>query len=153
MEEAGFLTRFASKVTLVHRRDFFRASKIMLDRARANPKIEILVPRTVEEILTGEDGKVRGVTLANPESGERHELACQGLFSAIGHTPNSELFQGKLDLDEEGYVRVHDGSFTSAEGVFAAGDICDRKYRQAITAAGMGCMAAIDAARWLEAQE
>jgi len=153
MEEANFLTRFATKVTVVHRRDFFRASKIMVDRARANPKVEILVPRVIDEILTGDDGKVRGLALTNPESGEKHELACQGFCMAIGHSPNSGLFTGKLELDETGYIKVHDGSLTSVEGVFAAGDICDKRYRQAITAAGMGCMAAIDAERWLEAQE
>ncbi len=153
MEEASFLTRFARKVTIVHRRDYFRASTIMLERARGNPKIEFLVPATVEEIHTGDDGRIRAVTLRNPETEESWEQPCEGLFSAIGHSPNSAVFEGKVELDEEGYVRVHDGTFTSVEGVFAAGDICDRKYRQAITAAGMGCMAAIDTERWLESQE
>jgi thioredoxin reductase (NADPH) len=130
-----------------------RASQIMQDRARRNPKIEFLVPKTVEDILVGADGKVRGALLQDVDSGERTELAAQGLFVAIGHVPNSKLFRGKLDLDPSGYILVRDGTFTSVEGVFAAGDICDKKYRQAITAAGMGCMAAIDAERWLEAQE
>ncbi len=152
MEEATFLTRYASKVTLVHRREVFRASKIMLERAQRNPKIEFLLPRVVDEILTGADGKIRGVMLRNPDSDEVDEFACQGLFVAIGHEPNSKIFRGKLDMDGAGYIRVHDGTFTSVEGVFAAGDICDKKYRQAVTAAGMGCMAAIDCERWLESQ-
>ncbi len=153
MEEANYLTRYATKVTVVHRRAELRASQIMQDRARRNPKIEFLVPKTVEDLLVGADGKLRGALLQDTESGERTEFAAQGLFVAIGHEPNSKLFKGKLDLDEAGYIKVHDGTFTSVEGVFAAGDICDKKYRQAITAAGMGCMAAIDAERWLEAQE
>jgi thioredoxin reductase (NADPH) len=150
MEEANYLTRYASKVTVVHRRPEFRASKIMLARAERNPKIEFLVPYAIEDILVGADKKIRGVVLEHAETKERSEFACQGLFVAIGHVPNSKLFQGKLDMDEAGYIKVHDGSYTSVEGVFAAGDICDKKYRQAITAAGMGCMAAIDAERWLE---
>ena len=152
MEEATYLTRYASKVTLVHRRREFRASKIMEDRARRNAKVEFLVPKAVEDILVGGDGKMRGALLVDTESGERTEFPAQGLFVAIGHVPNSKLFKGKLELDESGYIRVHDGTYTSVEGVFAAGDICDKKYRQAVTAAGMGCMAAIDAERWLEAQ-
>jgi thioredoxin reductase (NADPH) len=152
MEEAGFLTRFARSVTLVHRRDAFRASKIMLERAQRNRKIRFLLPYTVTEIQTGEDGKVRGVALRHEGGGQPSEVACQGLFLAIGHEPNSKLFRGKLAMDADGYVQVKNGTFTSVEGVFAAGDICDRKYRQAVTAAGMGCMAAIDCERWLEAQ-
>ena len=153
MEEANFLTRYARSVTVLHRRDVFRASHIMLERARKNPKIRFRVPRVVQEILTGEDGRIRGVLLHDPDSGATEEFPTQGLFAAIGHVPNSTLFEGKLDLDEDGYVKVHAGSRTSVEGVFAGGDICDKRYRQAITAAGMGCMAAIDAERWLESQE
>ncbi len=153
MEEAGFLTRYASKVTLFHRRDVFRASTIMLDRVKDNPKIEIRVPATVEELLVGDDGKLRGLRTKNPDTGEVEEFPCQALFSAIGHVPNSKLFAGQIEMDKEGYIDVHDGSLTSVEGVFVAGDVADHRYRQAITAAGMGCMAAIDATRWLEGQE
>jgi thioredoxin reductase (NADPH) len=152
MEEANFLTRYASKVTLFHRRDVFRASKIMLDRARANPKIEFQVPTEIDEILVGPDERFRGVRARNTATRETFEFPAQGLFIAIGHEPSSKVFRGKLDMDETGYIKVHDGTYTSVEGVFAAGDVCDKRYRQAITAAGMGCMAAIDAERWLEAQ-
>jgi len=152
MEEANFLTRYAKKVTVFHRREVFRASKIMLERAQRNPKIAFQVPTEVEDVLVGDDGKIRGVRGRNPETRESFDFPCQGLFVAIGHEPNSKIFRGKLDMDETGYIRVHDGSRTSVEGVFAAGDVCDKRYRQAITAAGMGCMAAIDAERWLESQ-
>ncbi len=153
MEEANFLTRFAKKVTILHRREEFRASKIMLERAQKNSKIEFVLNQSPVEYLRADDGKLRGVAVEGTKTGERSELDCDGLFLAIGHVPNSKIFKGKLDLDDDGYIIVHDGTATSVEGVFAAGDIADRRYRQAITAAGMGCMAAIDAERWLESQE
>jgi len=148
MEEATFLTRFARSVTLIHRRDEFRASRIMLDRARANEKIKFLTNTQVISIEG--DPKVTGVRLHNTETGEDSELAVTGVFVAIGHDPRSELVRGKVDLDAEGYVLV-DGrtTSTSVEGVFAAGDLVDHTYRQAITAAGSGCAASIDAERWL----
>jgi thioredoxin reductase (NADPH) len=148
MEEAIFLTKFASKVTVVHRRDQLRASKIMQARAFSNPKIGFLWDSTVTEVLG--DGKVTGARIANLKSGETSELAVDGVFVAIGHTPNTSLFEGQLEL-ESGYIRT-DGTTTqtSVPGVFAAGDVVDFRYRQAITAAGMGCMAAIDAERFVE---
>ena len=152
MEEANFLTRFARKVTVFHRREEFRASKIMLERARKNAKIEFRVPTVIDDILTGKDGRIRAVIARNPVTDESEEFPTEGLFVAIGHDPNSKIFRGKLAMDPAGYILVHDGTFTSVEGVFAAGDVCDKKYRQAVTAAGMGCMAAIDAERWLETQ-
>jgi thioredoxin reductase (NADPH) len=153
MEEANFLTRFASKVTLIHRSDRFRASRIMLERARANPKIEFLEWREPIEVLDGGTGKVQGVRLRDPRDGSLSELKVDGFFLAIGHVPNTGLFKGALDLDGNGYIRcAPDSSRTSVEGVFACGDCVDHVYRQAITAAGMGCRAAIDAERWLEAQ-
>jgi thioredoxin reductase (NADPH) len=150
MEEATFLTRFAKRVTIVHRREGFRASKIMYERAKSNAKIDWMVNKLVEEIHAGATGKVAGVTLRDLASGEASRVATDGVFMAIGHKPNSELFAGQLEMDELGYLKVHQGTHTSVEGVFAAGDITDRVYRQAVTAAGMGCMAAIDAERWLE---
>lgn len=153
MEEATYLTRFASKVSIVHRREGFRASKIMLERAQKNPKIEWLLNRSVQEIHAGENGKVAAATLVDTTNDTAQEVETDGVFIAIGHQPNSKVFEGKLELDDEGYIKVHDGTYTSVEGVFAAGDITDRVYRQAVTAAGMGCMAAIDCERWLENQE
>ncbi len=153
MEEAIFLTRFGTKVYVAHRRDELRASKIMQERARANPKIEFLWSTVVEEIL-GED-RVRGVRLKNLKSGESYELPIDGFFLAIGHIPNTKFLEGQVALDENGYVVTRRGAgpfqtATSVEGVFAAGDCVDHVYRQAVTAAGMGCMAAIDAERYLE---
>jgi len=153
MEEANFLTRYAKKVTVFHRRDFFRASTIMLERAQKNPKIEFKIPMVIDDIRIGEDGKIAALVARNPDTNEVEDFPCEGLFIAIGHSPNSEIFKDIVEVDEAGYIQVHDGTFTSVEGVFAAGDISDKKYRQAITAAGMGCMAAIDCERWLEAQD
>jgi thioredoxin reductase (NADPH) len=151
MEEATFLTKFASKVTIVHRRDEFRASKIMQDRALANPKIEVAWNTEVVEIL-GDDA-VTGVRLRDTSTGEIDELLTDGVFVAIGHTPNTELFVDRLELDPDGYIVIQEPrTQTSVEGVFAAGDVTDRIYRQAVTAAGQGCKAAIDAERLLEAE-
>jgi thioredoxin reductase (NADPH) len=151
LEEANFLTRFATKVTLIHRRDQLRASKIMQDRAFKNPKIEFRWNTRVTDILG--DTKVGGLTVEDTVTGETSELNATGLFVAIGHEPNSGLFKGQLELEENGYVRTFDGTTrTSIEGVFACGDVQDHYYRQAVTSAGSGCMAAIDAERWLEAQ-
>jgi thioredoxin reductase (NADPH) len=149
MEEAIFLTRFASKVTVVHRRDELRASKIMQERAFANPKIEFAWNSTVTEILG--DTKVSGLRLQNTVSGDTSEIPVNGFFVAIGHEPNSALLKGQLELEANGYVKTFDGTTrTSVDGVFACGDVQDHYYRQAITSAGSGCMAAIDAERWLE---
>ncbi|RMH01067.1 MAG: thioredoxin-disulfide reductase [Planctomycetota bacterium] len=154
MEEALFLTRFASKVTIIHRRDYFRASKVMLARAQAHPKIEFKLWRQVVDILHGEDKKVTGLVLADTrgEGGDREEMSCQGLFVAIGHAPNTSFLGPEFATDEVGYLKVEGGTRTSVEGVFAAGDVMDPTYRQAITAAGSGCAAALDAQRWLEEQ-
>jgi thioredoxin reductase (NADPH) len=152
MEEASFLAKFATKVTVVHRRDEFRASKIMLDRASANEKIEFVTNAVVDEVL-GEGGHVTGVRIRDVVSGETRELPADGLFVAIGHDPNTKLFLDQLDHDEAGYLVTRDGSTaTNVEGVFAAGDVVDHVYRQAVTAAGMGSMAALDAERHLAAR-
>ena len=152
MEEAHYLTRFGRRVRIVHRREEFRASKIMVDRCKENEKIEWLLNRALVDILAGDDGKVRAAVLEDPRTGEREEVECDGIFIAIGHTPNSEIFKDKLEMDENGYIVVNAGTNTSVEGVFACGDVMDHIYRQAVTAAGTGCMAAIDAERWLEGQ-
>ncbi len=150
MEEADFLTRFADRVTIIHRRDEFRASKIMADRVLANPKIEVRWNSTVKDLL-GETA-LEGIVVCNRMTGEEAVLDASGLFVAIGHDPRSELFKGQVDLDDEGYVLVQQGSTaTNLPGVFAAGDLVDHKYRQAITAAGSGCAAALDAEHWLAA--
>jgi thioredoxin reductase (NADPH) len=150
MEEAIFLTKFASKVTVVHRRDTLRASKIMQDKAFANPKIEFAWNSEVEDILDVKKGAVTAMVLRDSVTGERTELPVEGVFVAIGHTPNTALFKGQLELDENGYIVTHHGTRTSIPGVFAAGDVQDHIYRQAITAAGTGCMAAIDAEHYLD---
>jgi thioredoxin reductase (NADPH) len=148
MEEALFLTKFASRVTVVHRRDEFRASKIMATRVLEHEKIDVLWNTVVDEVLG--DTSVEGVRLRNVESGAVEDFATQGVFVAIGHDPNTALFAGQLELDEKGYLEVFGSTATSVEGVFGAGDVVDHTYRQAVTAAGMGCEAAIDAERWLE---
>jgi thioredoxin reductase (NADPH) len=150
MEEAIYLTRFASKVTVIHRRDSLRASKIMQDKAFANPKIEFVWDSEIADIRDVERGEVTGVDVRNLKTGTITHFPLDGVFIAIGHTPNTALFRGQLELDEAGYIVTHHGSKTSRPGVFAAGDVQDHVYRQAITAAGSGCMAAIDAERYLD---
>jgi thioredoxin reductase (NADPH) len=153
MEEATFLTKFATKVTVIHRREDFRASKIMLDRARRNPKIEWKLNATVVEVHGDPAGGVKSLTLEDTRTGARSQFPTQGLFIAIGHSPNTGIFKGKLDMNEVGYLKVqHPSTRTSVEGVFAAGDVADPTYRQAVSAAGEGCKAAIDAERWLASQ-
>ncbi len=151
MEEALFLTKFASKVTIIHRRDEFRASKIMVDRVLSHDKIEIRWNSVVEEVL-GDDA-VTGVLLRNVLTDETEEFAVEGAFIAIGHTPNTSVFDGQLSLNENGYLETFGNTSTSVAGIFGAGDVVDFTYRQAVTAAGMGCQAALDAERWLESQE
>jgi thioredoxin reductase (NADPH) len=155
MEEAIFLTRFATKVTLLHRREAFRASKIMLERAMAHPRIALRTNTVVEEVLGVDQKEVRGLRLRDVTSGARDELAVSGMFLGIGHEPNAKMFTGQIDLDPEGYVKTSNNVFTTRNGdvvpgVFACGDVQDRRYRQAITAAGSGCMAALEAERYLE---
>jgi thioredoxin reductase (NADPH) len=150
MEEANFLTRFASKVTVVHRRDTLRASKIMQDKARANPKIEWRLNTEVEEIRDAGKREVTEMVVRDITSGEKTEIPVAGVFVAIGHTPNTTLFKHQLELDVNGYIITHDGAKTSVPGVFACGDVQDHVYRQAITAAGTGCMAALDAEHYLD---
>ncbi len=149
MEEALFLTKFASRIHLVHRRDEFRASKIMLERARSNAKIHFLTPVVVEDVLDATKGAVEAVKLRNVKTREVTTLPAQGAFIAIGHDPNTKVLQGQLDMDANGYVITRDGSKTNVPGVFAAGDVQDHHYRQAVTAAGSGCMAAMDAEKFL----
>lgn len=149
LEEALYLSKLASHVTVIHRRDSLRASKIMQDKAFANPKISFRWNSVVEEILADERGDVNGAVLRNAETGELDTLAVDGVFVAIGHTPNTSVFKGQLDMDEGGYLETN-GTRTNIPGVFAAGDVQDQEYRQAITSAGSGCMAAMDAERWLE---
>jgi len=152
-EEATFLTRFASKVYLIHRRDSLRASKIMADRALGNPKIEPIWNTAVTTYLTDDAGEMRAVKLRNLATGAESELDVKCVFVAIGHEPNTHAFRATLDTDESGYLKQSGGTFTNVEGVFAAGDVADHVYRQAVTAAGQGCAAAIDAERWLASQE
>jgi thioredoxin reductase (NADPH) len=150
MEEALFLTRFATKVTIVHRRDELRASKIMQERALAHPKIEVAYSSVVDQVLGDAQAGVTGVRLRRVDTGETRDVPCSGMFVAIGHHPNTEVFQGQLEMDEQGYLKLAGGcTRTSVAGVFAAGDVADKQYRQAITAAGTGCMAALDAERYL----
>jgi thioredoxin reductase (NADPH) len=149
MEEATFLTKFAKRVTLVHRRNEFRATRIMLDRARANEKIKFMTPYIVEEVHNVENKSVESVQLRNVETNALAKVEVEGVFVAIGHDPNSAVYRGQIDMDEAGYIRTHDGPKTNIAGVFAAGDVQDHHYRQAITAAGSGCMAAMDAEKFL----
>jgi thioredoxin reductase (NADPH) len=155
MEEALFLTRFASKVTLLHRREQFRASKIMLDRAIAHPNIELRTNTVVEEVLGVEEKNVKGLKLKDVKTGVADELAIKGLFLGIGHVPNTKMLVGQMDLDEDGYIKTLSNVLTTHNGqvipgVYACGDVQDRRYRQAITAAGSGCMAALEAEKFLD---
>jgi len=153
MEEANFLTRFASKVTLVHRRDQFRASKIMTERVLKNPKVAVLYQKALIGYLSDNGVSIAGARLRDTVSGEEADMKAAGIFLAIGHTPNTAFLAGQIELDAGGYIRLQGATRTNVEGVFACGDVADAHYRQAVTAAGNGCQAAIDAERWLEAQE
>jgi thioredoxin reductase (NADPH) len=148
MEEALFLTKYAAEVLIIHRRDQFRASKIMLGRARNNPKVTFLTDTVVEDVL-GEDS-VEGIRIKNLKTGAESELEVDGFFAAIGHAPATGIFEGQVEMDDGGYIIQREHTMTSVPGVFAAGDVSDKRYRQAVTAAGDGCRAAIDAERWLE---
>lgn len=151
MEEASFLTKFAKKVTIIHRRDVFKASKIMLDRVRDNPLIDIVVNKTIESINGSQKDGVSNIILKDTISGETSTFDCEGVFYGIGHTPNTNLFNGMIDLNDNGYIMTQsDSSLTNINGIFACGDVQDDHYRQAITAAGSGCMAAMDAEKYLE---
>ena len=153
MEEATFLTKFASEVVIIHRREEFRASKIMIERALSNSKISVEYNSTVEDIKGSKEEGVTSVVLKDTNTGELRDYPCDGIFMAIGHVPNTQLFQGNIDLDDSGYIITKsDSTYTNIDGVFACGDVQDHVYRQAVTAAGSGCMAAIDAERWLEIQ-
>jgi thioredoxin reductase (NADPH) len=152
MEEATFLTRFASKVTLIHRREQFRASKIMLDRARANPKIAFLTDTVVDDVLDVSKKEVTALRLRNVKTGKRWESPTSAMFLGIGHIPNTKMFAGQLDTDADGYLVTQKNVFTKVPGVFACGDVQDRRYRQAVTAAGSGCMAALEAEKYLEGE-
>lgn len=150
VEEAIFLTKFANRVSLIHRRDQLRASKILQEKAAKNEKLSFIWDSVVEDILGVDVGHVRGIRLKNVKSGAVNDIHCDGVFIAIGHTPNTKLFEGTIDLDDKGYIVLKERTYTNVPGVFAAGDVADPYYRQAITAAGMGCMAAMDAERYLE---
>ncbi len=150
MEEALFLTRFATKVSLIHRKDTFRASKIMLDRARQHPKIEFITNTVVDEVHDPALKEVTGLTLRDLKTGQKRDFKTSAMFLGIGHTPNASMFKDQIDLDDDGYVKTRDYVFTGVPGVFACGDVQDRRYRQAISAAGTGCMAAIEVERFLE---
>ena len=152
MEEANFLSRFGSEVALVHRKDTFRASKIMYDRVLANPKVKLITNTVVDDIYDVSKNEVTGVKLRNVKTNEVYDQAVDGFFVAIGHVPNTQPFASQLDLDQDGYIVSHGGARTNIGGVFHAGDVQDRNYRQAITASGAGCMAAIEAERFLEAE-
>lgn len=153
MEEANFLTKFAKRVTILHRRNEFRASKIMLDRARANEKIVFMTPYVIEEVCDVAMKSVEAIKIRNVETNQVKTINVGGVFVAIGHEPNTKVYRGQLEMDDAGYLLTHDGPRTSVEGVFAAGDVQDHRYRQAITAAGSGCMAAIEAERFLTAKK